>query len=356
MIIVKLPDLGEGLPDAIVREWYVKPGDQVKSDQPLVSMETAKALVDVPSPFAGEVEALFGKPGDTIETGQPLIGFVGGEGEKSATSENRSKEKDVEGNAPLKATPAVRALAKKLGVNLLEMVPRGEYVTLAEVEEAAQKTSSASGMEALSPVRRAMVLSMTESHKRVVPITLSDDADISAWGDQEDMTIRLIRAVVAGYKSTPIINATFDDERMSFRQNSEINLGIAVDTPQGLYVPVIKNIAAHSDTELRQKINAYKQQARDKSIQQSDLHGATLTLSNFGAFAGRYGNPIIVPPMVAIVGIGKARDEVVAVNGGTAIHRILPLSVTVDHRLVTGGEAARFLKAMMDDLAKKNTI
>jgi 2-oxoisovalerate dehydrogenase E2 component (dihydrolipoyl transacylase) len=357
MIIFKLPDLGEGLPDAIVREWYVKPGDKVKSDQALVSMETAKALVDVPSPYSGEVEKLFGKPGDTIETGQPLIGFVGEgeETERSTHSTAKSQSDDVATatkTAPAKATPAVRALAKKLGVALADISPRGEYITATEVEEAAQKISGDSNLTPLAAVRRAMVLSMTESHQRVAPITLSDDADIAAWDNQQDITVRLIRAVIAGCEAVPMLNATFDDEKMAYRLNSEINLGIAVDTPHGLYVPVIKNVAAQKDNQLREKINQFKQQAQEKTIQQADLHGATITLSNFGAFAGRYGSPIILPPMVAIVGIGKARDEVIAVSGKPAVHRIIPLSVTVDHRIVTGGEAARFLKAMIDDLAR----
>ena len=244
-------------------------------------------------------------------------------------------------------------LAKKLGVNLADISPQGDYITTAEVEEAAHKSTSSHDLEPLSPVRRAMVISMNESHKRVVPITLSDDADISAWDDKQDITVRLIRAVAAGCEAVPMLNATFDDEKLAYRLNPEINLGIAVDTPHGLYVPVLKNIAAQEDRQLREKINQFKQQAQEKSIQQADLHGATIILSNFGAFAGRYANPIIVPPMVAIIGIGKAREEVVPAAGKPAIHRIIPLSITVDHRLVTGGEAARFLKAMIDDLAKK---
>lgn len=375
MIIFKLPDLGEGLPDAIIREWYIKPGDKVKTDQPLVAMETAKALVDVPSPFPGQIEKLFGKPGDTIDTGQPLIGFVG-EGKEEASKDSgtvvgKIQESDQvidesatdvatstrQDTARIKATPAVRALAKKLGVDLATVSYTGERITPADVERAA-KTSSAkkapgAGMEILSPVRRAMSLSMTDSHQRVVPVTLSDDADIAAWDKQQDITIRLIRAVIAACTEVPMVNATFDDKNMAFRLNSTVNLGLAVDTPHGLYVPVLKNASGQTDAELRQTIELFKQQALEKSIPQENLHGATITLSNFGAFAGRYGNPIIIPPMVAIIGVGKIREAVVPVKGQPAIHRIIPLSVTIDHRAVTGGEAARFLKAMIEQLQKK---
>lgn len=345
MIIFTLPDLGEGLPDAVIREWYVKPGERIKADQPIVAMETAKALVDVPAPFNCEIEKLFGNPGDTIETGQPLIGFVGEEKKKEAAKPQTGAA------TPVQATPAVRALAKKLGVNLADITPQGEYITTAEVEQVAQN-STKNGMEPLAPVRRAMILSMTESHKRVVPITLCDDADIAAWDDQQDITVRLIRAIIAACAAVPMLNATFDDEKMAYRLNPEVHLGIAVDTAHGLYVPVVKQAAQLSAGQLRDKINQFKQQAQDKSIAQADLHGATIILSNFGALAGRYGNPIIVPPMVAIVGVGKSRDAVVPVAGKPAVHRIIPLSVSIDHRAVTGGEAARFLKAMLDDLAK----
>lgn len=370
MIIFKLPDLGEGLPDAIIREWYVKPGDHVKADQPLISMETAKALVDVPSPFSGKIEKLFGQVNDTIETGQPLVGFAGEEhtGNPDAMGnhkeENRSSSPssraigpaDAQNQNTPKATPAVRALAKKLGVNLANISIEGDHITAAHVEQAAahqKKTGAKAPLEPLSPVRRAMAMSMTHSHQRVVPITLVDDADISAWDDHQDITVRLLRALAAACEATPLLNATFDDEQMGYHLNAEINVGIAVDTPHGLYVPVLKDIARQKDADLRKKIEQFKQQAQQKSIAQEDLHGATILLSNFGALAGRYATPIIVPPMVAIVGVGKARDAVIPIEGKPAVRRIMPLSVTVDHRMITGGEAAKFLKTLMDSLAKK---
>ncbi len=360
MIIFKLPDLGEGLPDAIIREWYIKEGETVKVDQPMVSMETAKALVDVPTPFAGKIEKLFGNPGDNIDTGQPLVGFEG-EGKVQTTRdtgtvvgkiqegetvlENMAEATtDLEkASSRIKATPAVRALAKKLGVDLTLISSQGSRITQEEVEQAAkeqQKTNNEkTGYETLSPVKRAMAVTMADSHRRVVPITVCDDANIGAWDNQQDITIRLIRSIIHGCQTVPLLNSTFDDEKMSFKLNSVINLGLAIDTPHGLYVPVIKNVASLTDTQLREKINGLKTLANTKSIAQEDLHGATITLSNFGSLAGRYGSPIVIPPMVAIIGVGRAREAVI------------PLSLTVDHRLITGGESTRFLKAMMENLS-----
>jgi len=380
MKLFKLPDLGEGLPDAEVREWYVKVGDEVKTDQPLVAMETAKALVDVPAPFDGKVEKLFGAPGDTIETGQPLIGFEG-EDESEETKKDAGTvvgaieegeavlEESAIGVAPtkstgkrIKATPAVRMLAKQLGVNLEDITPEGEKITAEDVKRFATRGQttppSAKGpsldgeLTKLSNVRRAMVLSMTQSHQQIVPVTMVDDADTHTWSDNEDISLRIIRAIQAACETAPIVNAYFDAEKMAYKQNETINLGVAVDTPNGLYVPVLKDISNRDDASLREQINRFKEQAKNHSLPQEDLRGATIMMSNYGTFSGRYATPLPVPPMVAIIGIGRARDEVVAHNGKPAVHRIMPIAVSTDHRLVTGGETGRCLKALIDALEK----
>lgn len=377
MKIFELPDLGEGLPDAIIREWYVNVGDEVKVDQPIVAMETAKALVDVPSPFHGHIEKFFGEVGDTINTHDPLIGFAGdakaGAREDSGTvvgsieqGSNLSMDtivttaKATAGHA-IKVTPAVRLLAKQLGVDLNQVTGTGPQgsISKTDVQQAVgHATGAAASNEEvkgtpLSGLRRAMVLSMTESHKNIVPVTLCDDADIHAWQDQ-DVTVRLLRAIEHAVKVEPVVNSHFYGHTLSIEHFEPINVGMAVDTPEGLFVPVIKDIANKSDDELRAQINRFKSEAQSKSIAKEDLHGATIMLSNFGAFAGRYANPIIVPPMVCILGVGRSRDSLVAVNGQAEVHRIMPLSVTVDHRAVTGGEATRFLKEVMQSLAKAN--
>lgn len=351
MKIFKLPDLGEGLPDAIIREWYVKEGDIVKKDQPLVAMETAKALVDVPAPFDTTIEKLFGKIDDTIETGHPLIGF---EGEADPADEKKdtgtvvgkieqSEEIVTRGATTTyenaQATPAVRALARKLAVDLSQIKTSNNRITAEDVENAAKNSVIENGYEKLSGVKRAMVLSMQKSHHDIVPVTLVDDADISAWITKQDITLRIIRALIKACQAEPALNAHFNGKNMSIKKFSNINLGLAVDTLHGLYVPVIKDIAHLNDDQTREKINQFKQQAQTKSIAQKDLQDVTIVLSNFGLMAGRYANPIILPPTVAIVGVGRINNQQI------------PLSLTIDHRAITGGEAARFLKAMMDALS-----
>ncbi|MDF1653628.1 MAG: dihydrolipoamide acetyltransferase family protein [Coxiellaceae bacterium] len=371
----KLPDLGEGLPDAIIREWYINVGDEVKVDQPLVAMETAKALVDVPSPYHGNIEKLFGEVGDTINTYDPLIGFSGdaeeGSREDSGTvvgaievsgdvmneSATGIQTKKSAG-AAVKVTPAVRLLAKRLGVDLSGITGTGPQGMISKADvEAAQGNSPAAATadtevkgEVLSGLRRAMVMSMQLSHQEIVPVTLCDDADIHSWNKQ-DVTVRLIRAIQTAAKQEPLVNSYYHGKTMSVESFEQINVGMAVDTPEGLFVPVIKDVANLTDEQLREKINQFKQQAQTKTIAQDDLHGATIMLSNFGAFAGKYANPIIVPPMVCILGVGRSRDSAVVVDGNVEVHKLMPLSVTVDHRAVTGGEATRFLRAVMDALA-----
>ena len=377
MKVFKLPDLGEGLPDAVICEWYVKEGNEVVVDQPLVAMETAKALVDVPSPFSGKIEKLFGEAGDTIETGHPLIGFEGEAEEITSqdagtvvgaieTSETVLKEAAIGITAQkfkerkvAKATPAVRIFAKQLKVDLSTIKPQGEMITTDEVKQAAQlHKASLKGpqikgvLTPLSNVRHAMVLSMSQSRQDIVPVSLVDDADIHAWKGQKDIMIRIIRAIEQACKEVPIMNAYFDGEKMSYQLKEKINIGIAVDTPHGLFVPVLKDIAHRNDNELRQRIDYFKEMGKTRSFPSEDLHDATIMLSNFGIFAGRYANPILLPPMVTIIGVGRIREQVVPENGQPAIHRVLPLSVTSDHRLITGGEIARFLKVLIDFLEK----
>lgn len=380
MKIFNLPDLGEGLPDAEIREWYVKEGDEVKVDQPMVAMETAKAVVDVPAPQSGRIQKLYGKAGDVIITGAPLVEFESGEQtaapakEKSATVvgniessdtvlvESATGIKPVSGGGIIKAIPAVRALAKKLNVDLTSVKATGQggQISMDDVERAANGHQAAkssvtptlppAGYEPVRGVRRAMAGIMAQSHSEVVPISLVDDADLYAWPEKTDITLRVVRAIAAACKAEPALNAWYDSKSNSRKLFNEVHLGLAIDSEEGLFVPVLKDAQMRSAQELRSTINRFKDEVRARTIPQDDLKGATIVLSNVGIFAGRYASPIIVPPTVAILATGKIREEVVAFEGKPAIHRILPLSLSIDHRVITGGEAARFLAVLIKDL------
>ena len=206
--------------------------------------------------------------------------------------------------------------------------------------------------EQLKGVRRNMARIMADSHAKVVPTTIVDDADIHGWAPGNDIMARLVRSIVVGARTVPALNAWFDGEAGTRTLHQRVDVGIAVDTEDGLFVPALRNADMLDAGGIRTAINRVRDQVRDRSIPADELKGYTIMLSNFGMFAGRYATPVIVPPCVAIIAAGKLSHSVVAVMGGIEVHRTIPLSLTFDHRACTGGEAARFLKAMLDDLAR----
>jgi 2-oxoisovalerate dehydrogenase E2 component (dihydrolipoyl transacylase) len=221
-------------------------------------------------------------------------------------------------------------------------------VTSADVERGARAQTAAGPVEPLAGVRRAMAINMARSHAEIVPATVSDEADIAAWTPQPDVTIRLARAIAAGCAASPGLNAWYDGRMMERRLLKQIDLGLAVDTEDGLFVPVLRNIGERDAADLRRGVEAMKNDVRARTVPVAELRGQTITLSNFGMFAAL----VIVPPQVAILGAGRITERPVVADGKLAAHRILPLSLTFDHRAVTGGEAARFLKAAIEDLEK----
>ena len=357
-----LPDLGEGLPDGEITKWHVNIGDIIKTDEPLVSIETAKAVVEVPSPFSGKVVKLYGKEGDIIPTGAPLVDVEGGEKKDTGTvageikvGEEIIQEKPtaISGRTSgIKVLPAVRALAKKLNVDLNMVTPSGTDGTISaeDVKKAAESLHEAGPLEPLKGVRRAMAMAMSQSHSEVVPVTILDDVDITSWVKEKDFTVRVMLAIAKACKDEPSLNAWYDGQAMGRRLLKSVNIGLAMDSHDGLFVPVIKDVQEKSPQALRQEIEKAKGEVATRTISPQSLQGATIVLSNFGKFAGRYANPIIVVPTVAILGVGALREEIKPINGEPKVRSILPLSLSFDHRAVTGGEATRFLASIMQSL------
>jgi len=395
-----LPDLGEGLQEAEIVRWHVAVGDAVAVDQPMVALETAKAVVEVPAPFAGVVAVLHGKPGDTIATGAPLVDFQADQATASSTPQQAAgaaaapsvtaqggvvgkmpETDEVLATAPtltarnsrgrVRAVPAARELARRMNVDLEGVAGSGAngLVTLDDVLAAAQSGGGRLGLatsamrpaadltetgelEVLRSLRRAMAQSMTLARDNVMECTVFDDADIEGWQQGGDYTVRLLRAIGVGCRAEPGLNAWFDGTTQGRRLFHHIQVGIAVDTPDGLLVPVIRDVGNRDAAQLRAEVNRLKAGARDRSLPPSDLRDFTFMLSNFGVMAGRYATPVVVPPAVAILGAGRISRDVVATEGGIEAHRRIPLSLTFDHRCVTGGEAVRFLGAVIADLQK----
>ena len=425
--IFRLPDLGEGLTDADVVEWYVAEGENVALDQPVVALESAKAVVDIPSPVAGRVRRHCAQPGETVATGAPLVEFdvdvqaagsvATASSAAAAASDSddcvpRGAPKDGPGELPvpapldeppmqarsndipppiaspgpstptgavesslqartanleaparptaprspvgpdrINAMPAARAKARALGVDLASVTGTGPggRVRVADVERAAEQAGRSAG-ETLRGVRRTMAERMALSRARVVPVTVTEDADIGDWREGEDVTVRLIRAIVAGCAASPALNAWLDHDAARRTVHRDIHLGIAADTVDGLFVPVLRDAGALEPAALRAGVDRLRAGVVARSLVPEELDGATITLSNFGMLAGRYGTPVVVPPQVAIFGAGRAREEPAVRSGAIAIRRRIPLSLTFDHRACTGAESSRFLAAVISDL------
>jgi len=258
---------------------------------------------------------------------------------------------------PVLALPAVRALARKLDVdlNLVRGTGAGGTITRIDVERAATGLTDAGPAEPLKGMRRAMAQRMAAAHAEIVPTTVTDEADIDDWPHGEDLTMRLVRAIAAACAVSPALNAWYHSAVAERRLLQRIDLGIAVDTGDGLIVPVLRNVAERDARDLRAGLDRMRADVMARSIPPDELRGATITLSNFGMIGGRFASLVVVPPQVAIVGAGRAAARVVAHQGQIAVRRILPLSLTFDHRVVTGGEAARFLVALKSDLERRSS-
>ena len=365
MKIFKLPDLGEGLQEAEIVKWHVKVGDIVIADVPLVSVETAKAVVDIPAPYNGKIAKLYGNAGDIAHIGAPLVAF---EGESDAPDTGTVVGKVEVGKkvvvaapaapAPvtggIKATPAVRALARKLNVDLAMVTPTGSdgLITANDVQRAARILGEIGPIELMRGVRRAMAQNMELATAEVASATIMDDADIESWPQDAATLLRLIRALVSGCRAEPALNAWYDSEKIGRWLLKKIDIGIAVDTPDGLLVPVLRNCGERSIEELKPALVKLIADARARKVPPEELRANSITLSNYGSIAGRYASPVVLPPTVAILGAGRIARQVVVIDDKPAVRRMLPLSLTFDHRVVTGGEAGRFLKAVIADLQK----
>ncbi|MFC4309200.1 dihydrolipoamide acetyltransferase family protein [Steroidobacter flavus] len=408
-ITFNLPDLGEGLPEAEIVSWHVKEGQRVEVDQPLLSVETAKAVVDVPSPYSGNIVRLHAKAGDTVQTGKPLVEFdlpsqaatsnaasshaqSNAAGHAASVNQGKAAGQDAASGQGMvvghmatrneelvdhaivgrgrrayrdrervRAAPAVRMLAKRLNVELSACQASGRHglvsvddvLARANLSKSSQRAPAVPGLtdaDKLRGPRKAMAQSMSLSRDEIAMCTIFDDADIDVWKDRGDISIRLVRAIVAGVKAEPALNALFDPAGPSRKLMEQVHLAIAVDTSDGLIVPVLRDVSSQSAAQLRTQLDDIKQRTRTRTITPEEMRDYTFTLSNFGTVAGRYATPLVVPPTVAILAAGKLQRDVVAGEKTAEIHVRLPLSLTFDHRCVTGGEALRFLAAVIADL------
>ena len=382
----KFPDVGEGIAEGEIVRWLAKQGDWIKEDQELVEVETDKAVITLNSPFTGKIEKLHGNEGEIIKVGALLTTIQEEKDDGSVVESEKKDSGSVVGSLgedaevkivrPILATPAVRALAKELKLDLAQVKGTGPggRITKDDLERAGAKIAEPEGTAAdtygpvekvpLRGLRRTVAKRMAEASKRVAEVTIWEDADITeldqvrakerklaeAKGVKLTYLPFLIKASIGALKAHPYLNASLDEEAEQIVLKRYYNIGIAVDTPDGLIVFVIKDADQKNILDLAREGAALAEKARQRKIDLPELRGSTFTITNYGVVGASYGTPIINHPEVAILGLGKIEDKPVVRNGQIVIRKIMPLSLAFDHRVIDGVEAGRFLAVVIQHL------
>ncbi len=415
--IFKFPDIGEGLDEGTIAEWYVEKGQEIKMGESLVKMETDKVVTDIPSPKTGIISMKYGKVGETINVGDPLVeidipGISGTEAQEEAVkpefepeeegaavvgtlevagnsaylpaSDEISNESEEENKKPKHkalATPVARAMAKDFGVNINDVNGTGPAgrVMKSDIQEYHNQRQNLLGTEKikrkeatelevdvveLSQIRRAIARNMLQSKHQAAHMTVFDEVEITKLIDvrnnfkarmaKEDIKLSylpfILKATAQALKEFPALNSEMDLEGGKLFLKKYYNIGIAVDTQEGLVVPVIKDVDKLSIKELAVKVAEIAEKARNRSLTMEDMKNGSFTITNFGSIGGQFAVPVINYPQAGILGIGRIVEKPVVKDKTVVPGSLLPLSISVDHRIVDGGEVSRFLNRLMEFL------
>jgi len=367
-----LPDLGEGLEEAEIGHWLVSEGDVVALNQPLVEVETAKATVEVPSPFAGTIVKLHADEGETLKVGAPLVTFdVEEAGEAEAASETATTvitegaamPPVTEVAAPL-ATPAVRKLARDFGVDLdsVEGTGPGDRVTREDVERAAKGGREADVEVApISMIRRTIAENLTRSVRQIPHVTAFRTLDCTALeAFRRELGVSplpiVVRALAEICKEHRALNASYMGDRGQIWLHRRVHVGIATDTERGLLVPVVRDAAESTIGHIAAEIERLAAAARDGSIRIQELNGGTITVTNTGSYGSEFGTPIINPPQSAILGIGVIEPRALVIDGQVVARPACTLSLAFDHRLLDGATAGRAFGDLVSLLESRDQL
>ncbi|MFY9422047.1 MAG: dihydrolipoamide acetyltransferase family protein [Bacilli bacterium] len=378
----KFADIGEGIHEGRILKWLKNEGEAVSEGETLVIIETDKVNAEIPAPVSGTLTKQGAKEGEAILVGNTLVLIDDGKGEAPAETK---KDAGVIGEIEVSdaviepvrdhetretpkrtlATPVARMLAKELGIDISHVRGSGEHGRVLKEDilklraESEQKTEAAGGEKRvpISSTRKAIVKAMATSKAAIPHTVLMDEANVGALvefrkrtkGIAEAKGIKLtymafiMKAALLAIKKYPIFNASFDQEAEEIVYKDSVNLGIAVDTEEGLVVPNIKNAENKSVFELAKALQELAEAARNRTLKLSQIQNGTFTITNFGAFDSLFGTPIIKHPEVAILGVGKIHKKPIVLDDEIKIGEILPLSLAVDHRIIDGADAGRFL-------------
>ena len=373
----KLPDLGEGVTEAEVDRWLVQEGDVVGEDDPLVELITDKATAEIPSPYEGVVSRIHVKAGEVVPVGTVLITIGEDHGGSAppppppppppaaaeppaSTPEPPAATPEPSSNGSVKAMPPVRKLARDLGVDITAVRGSGPGGrVLREDVEAAAGTGTPGGAgrrEPLRGVRRLIAERMSAAHRIVPPVTHVEECDVTELDatrklvnernpDKLKLTYMpfLVKAVVAGLKAYPALNASLDEDAGEIVYHDRYDVGIAVDTPAGLVVPVVRDADRKRLREVAEDVDRLAKGAREGTLRSDELKGSTFTISSPGPFGGLMATPIVFHPQSAILGVHRAQERPVVRDGQVVIRQMMNLSITFDHRILDGMTAAKFV-------------
>jgi pyruvate dehydrogenase E2 component (dihydrolipoamide acetyltransferase) len=416
--IFKFPDIGEGLEEGKIVEWYVRKGQQVESGDPIVKMETDKVVTDIPTPRGGIVSQLYGAVGETVKVGNALV-EIDMEGVSAEEAQDLAKtviappsEKVVEEKGfgvvgtievagdgaylpssgeglavqlsdaqpgpktKVLATPVARAMAKDLGVDINSVTGTGPAgrVTKRDIEAASHQPARVAEPRSqavaatdrveylpLSMIRKTIAKNMLRSKHNAAHMSVMEEVEVSELVSIRDrikphlleQNIRLsylpfvIKAVTLALKNHPVLNSELDLENERIIRKNYINIGIAVDTEEGLVVPVIKDADRLSIAELASSVNSISERAAKRQITLDEMKDGTFSITSYGSIGGYFAVPVINYPQVAILGVGRLSEKPVIKDNAVVPGKVLPISMSVDHRIVDGGEVARFLNEVL---------
>jgi pyruvate dehydrogenase E2 component (dihydrolipoamide acetyltransferase) len=360
----KLPDLGEGLTEGEIARWLVREGQEIAEDDPLVEIATDKTTVEVPSPAGGLVSRILVQEGEVVPVGTVLV-VIGADG--AAPKEQQREEVPPPrtaraAGATVRATPLVRRIAQELGVDLAAVPGTGPQgrITEDDVRQAASgpgqgsdptaEPETAGRREPIRGIKRQMFEHLTRSHREIPAVTWVEECDFGSV-ELKLLVPLVLKAVAEALREFPELNARIDDGHLVFEDRSDI--GVAIQTEQGLVVPVVRDCRSRSLDELDQDVRRLAAAANAGTLTPEELRGGTFTVTSAGRSAGLFVTPLINHPEVAILGIHRIDDRPVVRDGEIVVRRVGNVSVTFDHRVIDGKRAAGFGLAVIAQLEKR---
>ena len=332
---LKLPDLGEGLTEGEIARWLVAEGQEVAEDDPLVEIQTDKTTVEIPSPAAGKVTQILVEEGKVVPVGTVLVVIGGDGGPVHKATESRSEPP----SRGAKATPLVRKIAQDLGVELDSLTGTGPQGRITEQDVRAAGSPREGRREPLRGVRRLIAEHMSRAHREVPAVTWVEECDFTGV-DLKRLVATTLKACAASLQKFPELNARLEGDDIVYLDRYD--LGVAVQTEQGLVVPVVRGCDSRPVDELQADVERLADAARAGTLAAEELRGSTFTVTSAGKLAGLFQTPIVNHPEVAILSIGRIAERPVVRDGEIASAPVGYVSVTFDHRLVDGARAAEF--------------